>query len=443
MEFRQRILNWLLKSFYDQHPELINREHLWRIWSDEETQKPSTFSEFSSDYNITTWVHTAVKKWQDAFSFLPLRVSQKAGQKYEFVDHPLNTLLENPNPTRSSSDIWRQWACDMALGGEEGFEFVRSRRNEIIEIWPHQPIDFHVIPDKSRLIYYAVAGYTVERAGVAKYDLDAGDFLHTKFYNPGNPWRGISPMSAIRMSVSIEQLSSAWTKMFFTNGARPDGVLITPQGLTAKERQEVENKFQERVGITGKGVNWHKVIALEKGIMDYKPVNFTQRDMQWVESRKLTRNEIGGIFGVPDELMGFGKDTYENFERALLTFWSETMTPLIKFRDDQLTFFMRREGLLQQNQSIQTDTTQIYVLSRLQNARYQLAMWLSQMGVPFNIINAYLQLGLPEFKAGDISIPFGTSINFDEEGKPTELEAAETTEKILKILSKRNGVSIL
>lgn len=454
MKFPRFVTRLLLKSLYDLHPDLLNREHVWRIWSDEETENPSGFDTFASDYSITTWVHTAVKKWQDAFAFLPLRVLENGKE----VKHELSDLLAHPNPTRSASDVWRQWAADMALGGEQGLEMSFNKSGtRIVELWPHQPSAFSVIPDADRRIYFVPAGYKIERPGIAVYELPVEEFFHFKFYNPQNPWRGLSPMSAIRMSVSIEQLASAWSKMFFSNGARPDGILITPQGLTKTEREEVETKFQQKLGISGKSVGWHKVIALEKGIVDYKPITSTQKDIQWAETRRLSRNEIGGIFGVPDEVMGFGKDTYENFERALLFFWSETMFPLIAFRDDGLTFAFRRAGKLSSTQFVRTDLTEISVLMRLQNPRYQLALWLFQMGVPFNRVDEFLKLGVGGIgPAGDISLPYGTNQGFtpggdlvasgDSATAVSSDQSAASAAKILRILEQRgvkvsNGVS--
>lgn len=455
MTVTQRIQKWLLKSLYDLHPDLVEREHLWRIWSDEEAQNPSTFKTYASDYNITTWVHVAVKKWQDAISSLPLHVV--VGSE-PVSSHPLNDFFSFPNPKISSSSQWRQWATDQALGGESGFEFTRNRSgSRVLEMWLHQPSVFSVIPDAERRVYYVPAGYKIEYIGVKTYEVPANEFLHTKFYNPQNPWRGISPMSAIRMSVAIEQLSSAWTKMFFTNGARPDGVLITPQGITKKEREEVEAKFQQRLGLTSKGVGWHKVIALEKGIVDYKPVNFTQKDMQWAETRKLSANEILAIFGVPDELGGLGRNTYENFERALLVFWSETIVPLLAFRDSQMTFYFRQQNLLSGEQRIATDVTSVSVLNRLQNPRYQLALWLFQMGVPYNRIDAHLNLGVGDIGAvGDLSFPSGSAQTLSQGGevvseqsssdlstaeKPVDDTADERAEKILKTLKNRVGAN--
>lgn len=453
---RHRVARWLLKSLEDVHPEVLNREHLMRLFSDEESAAPSTFRTFASDYNITTWVHTAVRKWQDAFASLRVRVVDEKGEEKK---NELNALFDAPNPHRSFADISRQYIADMALGGESGMEFVRTSRGRIIEMWPHQPSDFFIHQDKARLAYYGVAGYTIERSGVKKYDLPPSDFLHTKFYNPLNPWRGISPMSAIRMSVAIEQLASAWSKMFFDNGAHVGGVIIAPQGLTQKERDALESKFQEKTGLSRKGAKWHSVVALEQGIMDYKSIGSVQKDMQWAETRRLTRNEIGGVYGVPDELMGFGKDTYENFERALLTFWSETVTPQARLRDDNFTFFFRREGLLDADESLRSDFSKIPVLARLLYPVYQLALWLFQMGVPFNRIDEHLHLGVGNIgPVGDLSFPSGSAQTLDPKGEvvveastPTDTEGepkdddeseGAAKEKVLRIVNALKTIGV-
>lgn len=422
MNLLRRLKLFLAKSLYDVHPELRDREHVWRIWSDEASEKPLSFREHAEDYSITTWVHVALRKWQDAVSSLGLHVVDRAGKR---IDHDLDDFLESPNPEMSSADLYRQWATDLGLGGEVFFELAWSQNGKRpLELWPHQPSVVTVLPDVGRKMYYVPRGYEIECDPGKKYVLSARELVRWKFYNPVNPWRGISPMSAARMSVSVEQLASAWAKMFFLNGARPDGVLLTPQGITPSERERMEERMREMVGFTRtRGANWHKVLVLEEGITDYKPINFTQRDMQWAESRRLSRNEIGGIFGVPDELMGFGKDTYENFERALLTFWSETVLPLLRFRDEGLTRFFRTVGVLGKSFRIVSDLSKIEVLARLRQPTFALAVQMAGMGVPFRIINEYLQLGVPDYPAAGLSNPFGSSESFDESGAPVEGEA--------------------
>lgn len=444
----KRFRGWAAKSLFDLHPELLDREHIFRIFSDEEAAAPSGFRTFASDYNITTWVNVAVRKWQDAIANLPMRVV--VGSE-AVKSHPLNDFFSFPNPNISFDSFNRQWAADQALGGETGFEFSFNRSgSKVIEMWPHQPLVFSVIPDSDRRVYFVPAAYRIEYSGIKKYELPASEFLHTKFYNPQNPWRGISPMSAVRMSVAIEQLASAWSKMFFTNGARPDGIIIAPQGMTKTEKKEIEEKFQEHHGLSSKGVGWHKVAVFEKGITDYKPINFTVKDMQWAETRKISANEILAIFGVPDELGGLGRNTYENFERALLVFWSETIVPLLAFRDGQFTFYFRQRGMLSGDQRIATDISSVSVLSRLENSRYQLALWLFQMGVSFNQIDEHLNLGVGNIGAvGDLSFPSGSAQTLSPTGDVVESEAGSApsvsdleddgVDKILKTLKSRVG----
>ena len=55
-------------------------------------------------------------------------------------------------------------------------------------------------------------------------------------------------------------------------------------------------------------------VVQEEGVTDIKTFYFVHKDIEWMEQRRFDRDEVAELFGVPDEIMGFGRDTYENFE---------------------------------------------------------------------------------------------------------------------------------
>jgi len=422
---QKRLINpirrWLVRSLYEMYPDLLNREHVSDLLSGSSDTGMHGFRGFAQDYRDTAWVHTAVSKWGDAFFGLPLRVVDLDDKPVN--NHPLNSLLEFINPQSSTGEIWRQWAIDMALGGESGFEFERSGK-VIVAAWPRQPHTYE--PVLIRSAFSSVLAYKIDLPDVGfPRRVSPLDFCHWRFYNPLKPHRGLSRMAAIRMSVGVEQNASAWSKSFFDNGARPDAVLIVPEGVSKTERDAIEEKFHERTGKTSKGLNWHKVIVLENGVMDFKPINFTSRDMQFAETRRLTQNEIGAIFGIPDEILGIGKNTYENFQHALLTFYSETVVPLATFRDSALSRFFRVNGMLTPLQRVATDFSKVPVLQRLREPLLKAMISYSQVGVPFKIVNEVLRLGVPDYPAASFSFPFGTRTSFDDKGKSVDTPPEE------------------
>lgn len=361
-------------------------------------------------WSSNPWVMKAIKVIGDDIGGLQnIRVVKDRGDgNLEPVDHWVNDLLQNVNPERSGAEVWKQWASDMMLGGEAGMELTRNAaRTQWGEAWMRQPIHFSVRPDhtKGGSRYQAVDSYWIsDQSGGDPYGVAPEDFIHFKFYNPYSVWRGISIMSALRMGVSIDAMAQAWQYGFFKNNARPDYAIISEQGMAPGEKDELRTEIRGQLGRQDS----HGIVVLEKEIQDIKTFDFAKVDNQWVEERKLSREEIGGVFGIPDEIMGFGKDTYENFNTADRVKWTLTMVPLIKFRDDGLTHHLRRRvGILEADEFIRTDVSKVPQLQEDKTAKIGQVKDLWSMGTPFNQASEFIGLGIEDIPGGDTGwLPF-------------------------------------
>lgn len=391
------------KALADLHPELSDREHLASMRSDQIAASPYSYLIGVANYGSYVWLRKAIKVLSDNFSALPVNVLRDG----KVIDHPIARLLTGVNDVMSSGDLWQQWLIDMMLGGEEFWELVRDGAGQYVEIWPRQPHQVSVIPDAAGRRYRRVAGYKIEDNEGDPYTLPPDECIHFKFYNPANPWRGISPITAVRSSIIIDQLAQSWSRMFLKNSARPDYAIITPQGTTETERKNLIAQLKQDYG---GAENAHEPIALEEGISDIKILSFPPKDIEWIEQRKLSRAEVAAIMGVPDEIMGYGRDTYENFDTALRVLWTLTIMPIASLRDMHLTEVMQRNGALKPGETIVSDYSGVSILKPDFGAKLTQAKALWDMGVPFNRIDELLALGVGRLVGGDVGyLPFSVA----------------------------------
>jgi len=393
------------KAMVDQHPEVLDRVHVITVQQGQQPL-PDSYNYLSAlgDYTSHTWVRKAINVIGNNFAPLPVGVV-RAGERVE--SHLLSQLLVDMNDKMSSGDVWGQWAVDMLLGGEEFWELTRIG-SRYAEVWPRQPHTVLISPDKAGMRYQQVVEYVVDDGLGKPYPLPPDEMIHFKFYNPRNPWRGIAPITAIRLSIIIDQFAQMWSRMFFANSARPDYALITPQGLTAEERDDLEKKLTLKFGGTE---NWHKPIILEEAVTDIKTLSHPPKDLMWLQQRDMARQEIGAIFGVPDGIMGWGEESYDTatkLEGDMRALWAITLVPLAGLRDITLTEFFRRNKALAPGEAIVTDLSGVGVLKQDRAGQLMSAKDLFSMGYPVNVINEYLGLGLPDIPGGDVGyLPFG------------------------------------
>lgn len=413
------------KAATEYRPDLRYREHLSSSAAGAQSMEFSdAYVDYATVFRSYVWVRKAINKIAENVAPLPIEVI--AGEE-AVPGHPLAMLLNGGNDQMPGVELWQGWVVNMMLAGECFFEVIDDRRGNPLWLWLRRPDYVGVRPDMApeRSYYPTAAGYVVTPdvstagGGMGILELSPEQMLHDRFWNPLNPWRGLAPIAAVRSGIVIDILSQAWAKLFLERGARPDYAVVAPQGITKTEKERLETELAFKYGGSG---NWHKPIILEDGITDIKTFSFPPRDMEWLEQRQFSRDEVGGIFGVPDEIMGYGKDTYENFQAAMHMFWTLTLRPLVRHRDLMLThYFTMRRPLLRPGERIETDLSGIGELQENITPKVENALKIWQMGVPWNLIDEQLGIGIGPAPGGDT--PWGGRGVMAADGAPAGNDA--------------------
>ena len=386
-------------------PDLAYREHVGTSSSAAQGMEfADSYVDYATAYRSYVWVRKAIGKIAE--NVAPLQIEVIGGNEEAVPNHPLVPVLNGGNEDMPAVELWQTYIVNMMLAGEAFFEVLEDRRGQPAALWSRRPDFVGVRPDLApeRAFYPSPAGYVltpdVTGAGVTgTLDLDPAQMIHDKLANPLNPWRGLAPIAAVRSGIVIDILSQAWAKLFLERGARPDYALVAPQGITKTEKERLEAELTFKYSGSG---NWHKPIILEDGITDIRTFSFPPRDMEWLEQRQFSRDEVGGIFGVPDEIMGYGRDTYENFTAAMQMFWTLTLRPLVRHRDAMLThFFTVRRPMLRPGERIESDLSGIGDLQEDITPKVDNASKLWAMGVPWNQIDEQLAMGIGPAPGGD------------------------------------------
>lgn len=426
------------KSLYQLHPELAERQHIARWSSDSPALTtyagPYTYLQGLQNYTSYVWVSKAVRYISDSIKSLVVQVKR---DDEVVANHPIEELFKTANSTMSGADLWAWWCVDMMLAGESGLELVRSSKRQYVEVWPRQPHTISIKPAANGKRYYVVESYKIDDGNGDPYTLPPDELLFFKFYNPVNPWRGLSPISAVRDGIRIDQLAQGWSSEFYARGARPDYAVTTPQGTTRSEREALETEILARYAGTST-----RPIILEEGVTGIEMLSFPPKDMIWLDHRNMSRDEVAAIFGLPDIIMGFGADSYDTEEKrrvAERAAWTMTLLPLIQFRDSCITEYMQRYGVLKPNEVAATDTSGVPALKADITTKLDQASKLFAMGVPFNRIDEHLELGVGEIEGGEIGyLASGlTPVSFlsqppEPEPEPAQLNAPDEVVRIIR-----------
>jgi hypothetical protein len=186
-----------------------------------------------------------------------------------------------------------------------------------VQLWPVRPDRMFPIPSATKMI----AGYVYRGPDGEEVPLDTSDVI-TSFSPDSMDWtRGMGPLGALSRDLAQNDAQSAWQAAHFRNSAQPGGIITIGRRL-----QDIEwDSLMERWRANHQGVtNAGRIAVLEEG--EFTPLSHTQRDMQFVESKQLTRDAIFDAYGFPKFGLGDVDDVNRASATALKAFMAETLT---------------------------------------------------------------------------------------------------------------------
>lgn len=294
------------------------------------------FAEFEVAYQVHPWVFSCVRVVADNAAQVPLGIYQqkkKGGHviKEPVYDHPLSRLIRKPNLIMDLSefDLKKNSFGFMELSGNSYWFIVRDPDTGIAgALIPLRPDRVEIVPDKRQFI----KGY-LYRVDEEVFSLESGDVLHAKYWNPYDEYYGLATLRAGRMTLNHDWNARKYDTAFYKNGARPGGALVYEQTLNEEDYKRVREEWDKG----HRGVdNAHRIAILEKGAK-YEGLGISQVDMDFINARKLNREELAAIFGVPPVLINsYEHANYNTATTQARIFWRVTMQPKLRMFCDTL-----------------------------------------------------------------------------------------------------------
>ena len=276
-------------------------------------------------YAANPVVHRCVRLIAAAAASLPLVVTHGGTRA---PDHPLQRLLDRPNPEDSGADLLERFFGALQCAGNAYLEAAGEGEGPPTELYVLRPDRVRVVPGADG--WPAGWIYTVDgREALLPRAADgSAPVLHLKLFNPLDDTYGLSPLEAAARAVDVHNASSAWNKALLDNSARPCGALVYGAGgerlseeqfLRLKEALEADHAGPAAAG---------RPLLLDGGL-DWKPMALTPAEMDFAEGKHAAAREIALAFGVPPQLLGVpGDNTYSNYKEANAAFWRLSVVPL-------------------------------------------------------------------------------------------------------------------
>lgn len=281
---------------------------------------PTAYGEY---YATSIPIYSAIKVRADAISQVPwiIHTAQASGETTPVRPaHPAQQLMDRPSPEFSGAELRRAIETNLCLWGRAFLSIELSEDGQRVELWSLRPDRMVVLPGLGRRGPY-IRGYLYRgTTGDVAYLPEEVEMF--RFYNPLQDRTGMSPIAPLRLSADMGKDALTYNRNTLRNNAIPDFLMLADQELTETQVEDFYNRWEAR--FQGPGKSGRPAIA--SSIRDVKPLAFSHRELEWLETLKLTVKDASRIYSVPEVMLSeLEFATLANMEALVRLFWQSTI----------------------------------------------------------------------------------------------------------------------
>jgi HK97 family phage portal protein len=230
-------------------------------------------------------------------------------------------VLRKPNRAETIQRFLESWMFSKLLFGNSYVLKQRDDRNVVVALFVLDPTRVTPLVTPDGAIFYRLNTDAISGIETTEVVVPAREIIHDRFNCLFHRLVGVSPLYAgggrALQGLKIQDSSTR----FFTNNARPSGVLTAPGDIKTEQAEAYKARWQEAYS----GENFGSVAVLGGGL-EYKPLAMTAVDSQLTEQDKRTSEMICAVYHVPASMVDSSHaPPYGNSETLLQQYYSQCL----------------------------------------------------------------------------------------------------------------------
>ncbi len=165
------------------------------------------------------------------------------------------------------------------------------------------------------------------------YKID--QIMHVKIDDPDTDITGLSLLHSLQLTVATDLNAMHFNGNFFENSAQTGLIIIVKTSTGDEAKRNREWLDENYVGTK----NAHRPLLLEGDVVVQPSVN-RMTDMQYVEGRVLSRQEIMTVLDIPPEKLNIVEDFRRPQQGGGDSFQNETISPLQAYTEEEINNFL-------------------------------------------------------------------------------------------------------
>ncbi len=286
------------------------------------------YYDYQAIYRTQSNVRTVVDFLARNIAQLGLHVFRRVSDtdRVRLADHPLAALIGRPNPYTTRYRLIESLMIDLGIFFNAYWLKLQGDPIGLLRIPPEVVTVFgDLVP----------TGYEISFSGrVMK--VEPGQMVHFRGHNPDSALFGLSPMETLRRILAEEHAMGDYREYYWRNAARMNGVIERPADAPEWSEAARERFKSEFEALYAGGTNSGKTAILEEG-MSWKQTSFSARDSEYLEGRKLTREEVARAYHVPLPMVGIlDHATFSNIEAQHKHLYQDCLGPWLKMIEEDM-----------------------------------------------------------------------------------------------------------
>ena len=347
-----------------------------------------------------------------AYPEAPLRVwrTEQDGKRTHLPDHPLQALLDVPNPAMSGPMLWHwtQWMkhCD----GNAYWRKLRAGNPDtgnVVQLWPISPRLIRPWREKDSPNF--IDAYRYEY-GHGKYEYIApSNIVHFKLGADDADHRlGMSPLKRLLREILGDEEASRWQASMLGNGGAAGMVVQVPKDseMSPENAAALKDRIASAFGGDNRGA-----VGILTGGATMQPYGYSPEQMDMKALHRVPEERIAAVLRVPAIIAGLGagldRSTYANFREAREMFAEMTLLPLYTFDAATVNTSLRPDFSSDPRVTTAFDLSDVRALQQDADAQYARLTAAVQGARPWITPNeARSEVGLPPMEGGDtLAVP--------------------------------------
>lgn len=266
----------------------------------------------------TAVAHRCVQLIAEALASVPLCIYARGarGARDRAESHPLYGVLHDaPNAHLTAFEFREALVVGLLTHGNAYAWISRNGRGQVAALHLVDPRTVSVERLATGRLRYTLTGAT----GLGPKVLLADEMLHLRYRMRPDGCMGLSPLQLARETFGIALAQGDTAAKQAAKGFRPEGALVFPQALSREARGDSLEAMRRKVEAINDPAG--NILVLDGGA-EWKPLAFSSKDAEFLESRKLSNLDVCRVFGVPPSAAGITDNaTYSNIgeeSRALV-----------------------------------------------------------------------------------------------------------------------------